>query len=408
MDARADILLQQHRSRMEYDLDPGGRDLRIDFVRGVVMMVVIVIHIDIFSLFNFVLWERIGFVSGAEGFVILSGIILGVVHRKTIDKRGARYSSKKLLLRAGQLYLINLAVIATVAALDHVSFIDARVLTTFTDQTTGVVHPLFPGPAAPLSLKVLQALRLQIGPHQFQIMGLYVCLLICTPLILWSFRKGYTLLVLIVSLGLYVYSQHYPSRPTGAQFEYAFPLLAWQILYVYSMAYGYFREEMSAAVQGHWRRALYAVSLVIFLACFVLAQCTPNPGLPDWLKISLVPPETFQLVYEGYFSKNKLGALRLVNYFVVLLFGFSVLTRFWYPIYRAIGWFFVPLGQASLYSFIVHIFFVLLVFNIPYFSNLKPSYGSGSILLTTSAHVVCLLAIWLMIRAKLLFGIIPR
>jgi uncharacterized membrane protein len=39
------------------------RDLRIDFIRGMVMLILIVVHIEMFSAYNFILWERIGVVS---------------------------------------------------------------------------------------------------------------------------------------------------------------------------------------------------------------------------------------------------------------------------------------------------------------------------------------------------------
>jgi hypothetical protein len=44
------------------------RDLRIDFLRGVVMFILIIVHVEFFSLYNLVAWERIGLISGGEGF----------------------------------------------------------------------------------------------------------------------------------------------------------------------------------------------------------------------------------------------------------------------------------------------------------------------------------------------------
>lgn len=60
-------------------------------------------HIEIFSAFNLLTWERIGVVSGAEGFVILAGVVLGSVHGKKIREAGLGASASALLDRALEL-----------------------------------------------------------------------------------------------------------------------------------------------------------------------------------------------------------------------------------------------------------------------------------------------------------------
>jgi len=102
-----------------------------------------------------------------------------------------------------------------------------------------------------------------------------------------------------------------------------------------------------------------------------------------------------------YYRKNSLGILRLVNYFVALVVGYAWLTRFWGIVNRVAGWFFVPLGQATLYAFIVHIYIIALLSNLPWF-------WQDNIWVNTAGHTMALLGIWWMIRHKLLFRWIPR
>ena len=51
--------------------------------------------------------------------------------------------------------------------------------------------------------------------------------------------------------------------------------------------------------------------------------------------------------------------------------GYTAVTYLWIPIRRALGWLMLPLGQAALYSYIVHFFLILLVYNLaPWLASL--------------------------------------
>jgi hypothetical protein len=65
-----------------------SRDLRFDFMRGFAMLSVMAAHLEFFSWFNFLFWERLGFISAAELFVVASGLVLGLVNRKVADREG--------------------------------------------------------------------------------------------------------------------------------------------------------------------------------------------------------------------------------------------------------------------------------------------------------------------------------
>jgi hypothetical protein len=61
-----------------------GRDLRIDVLRGVAIVFIVVNHIELTSLFELVSQETIGIVSGAEMFVAMSGVVVGMVYRQRL------------------------------------------------------------------------------------------------------------------------------------------------------------------------------------------------------------------------------------------------------------------------------------------------------------------------------------
>jgi hypothetical protein len=80
---------------------------------------------------------------------------------------------------------------------------------------------------------------------------------------------------------------------------------------------------------------------------------------------------------------------------------YAILTRFWVPINKALGWFFIPLGQASLYVFFVHIFFLLILAN-------TPLPAMNDFWINTAIHAGLLFTAWAMVRTRFLFKIIPN
>jgi len=134
----------------------------------------------------------------------------------------------------------------------------------------------------------------------------------------------------------------------------------------------------------------------------------PYPALPPWARLSIINPDRFTSLYTLYFLKNSLGILRLANYLVALVVAYHILTISWTVISRALGWFFLPLGQASLYVFIMHIYVLILVYNLPAFKGLIPSYASGNLWFNTAGHAAALMILWLCVRFKVAFKWVPR
>ena len=393
---------------MEYIEGTMKRDLRIDFMRGVVMLILIVVHIEIFSWFNFIAWERIGLISGAEGFVVLSGYVLGQVHKRINQKAGFKESSLRLVERSVQLYFINISIVALIIVFSMVPFIDLDVIKTFKNWGNGEVYQLFPHENNKWYQSATKVLLLRSSPHQIQILGLYCSLLILTPIAIWLFNHGKTSWVVFVCAGLYVYNLASPSRFTQAQFEYAFPLLSWQVLYIAGLAVGYHKDRLQSFFNEKRYNLLVAFCAVFTFFFILLAWNSPNPAFPDAVKLNWIDSNFYYEMHNRYFDKNKLGLLRLVNYACFLVFFYWCLTKFWQPVYRAVGWFFIPLGQASLYVFIMHLIFVVLVESITDFSQIKPSYQTANIWLNTALHALSLLALWYMVKKEFLFSYVPR
>ncbi|MRE25233.1 OpgC domain-containing protein, partial [Klebsiella quasipneumoniae] len=162
----------------------GERDLRIDFMRGIALVMMVVAHTEVMSIFNIFSWERFGLTTGAEGFVILSGFMLGMLNRVRLQKAVLLTVSWGLYLRAWKIYQVNIIIIVSFLLLRYLPYINVYEVTHFTDRFSGTSWSLYP-----LTPQIKETwfniiLYLQIGPHQTQILGLYIFLLLLSPLFL--------------------------------------------------------------------------------------------------------------------------------------------------------------------------------------------------------------------------------
>ena len=385
------------------------RDLRIDFMRGFVFLLLFTAHFEYFSWLALIGWERVGVVSSAETFIILAGVVTGSVYGKRLRRQGLGAIIPALFSRAWTLYRIAFVVAASIALLRLIPGLHTEALTSFTDPVTGLSYSLYPPAEKGFMYNLLHILFLKAGPHQFQVVGLYVVLFLMTPLIFWMIEKGRVGILLVLSWLGYVVNYLVPEtqpgtaqiRLTGAQFEFAFPLLAWQLLFVHGVVAGYYRQEVLGFFASAPGRKLVALCIALSLVLAFFSLNHPLDKLPDWATLDVLPPSTFEAWYQRFFLKYSLGPGRLLNNFVLLVSVYALLTVAWRPIHRALGWLFIPLGQESMYVFFVHIYLILLITN-----TALPQLGN--VWVNTAIHLGMLLACWLMVKKKFLFRWIPH
>jgi fucose 4-O-acetylase-like acetyltransferase len=95
------------------------------------------------------------------------------------------------------------------------------------------------------------------------------------------------------------------------------------------------------------------------------------------------------------------GPIRLVNLFALFSLMFSLVDAFWQPLYKSLGKLLVPLGQNSLYVYVLHVPVTVLWF-------LIPGLVQGSAGLTTLLQAIAIGFFWLTIQYQVLFDVIPR
>jgi hypothetical protein len=384
---------------------PPNRDLRIDFLRGVAIVFIVVNQIGLVSVFQTASQEAIGIVSGAELFVLLSGVVLAMTHRSTVNSGGIG----EVLIRTGRsaakLYWTALAVVLIIFGVSLIPGVNGSAVTTFTEPT-GAVHNLYPQAEQLLAYPVTPGIivdlaLLTLGPWQVNILGLYVVLLAVSPLVLWLLSRRWWVALLVGSVAIYVFSAATGIRLLPSRFEDGFPLLTWQLLFVVGLIAGYYRREIVAWFSTRAGTVLLGVLITLAVGLAIFSWNNPALSSAADARLGLVPRDTFQAAYGAYFERTYLEVGRLVNVLLVVVALYALLTAYWKPLHRAAGWFFIPLGQASLYVFIVHVFFSLLVWNIP-------ALTEGSLWLNSAVYVGILGLLWVMVRTKFLYSVVPR
>jgi hypothetical protein len=395
-----------------YDDDGSpGRDLRIDLFRGFTIVAVVITHIEVAGPLAFVTVHGVGAITGAEMFVFLSGLVLGMVYPLGVRKFGELKAATGAFRRAGKQYVVTLVVILVVFALGFIPFINADAITTFTDRGTGEgglgdegrVYDLYPNADRLLDYPppwyaVRQFLLLEMGPWPFNIMGLFVVLSLAIPGIMWLIRRRLWWLVLAISWALYAWRALVPDAPAlPSQFEPVFPLFMWQVLFTHGLVIGYYRRSITRALTSTPGKILTGVAVVGYAGFLVYLWAGHAYGFAP----APFSADLYESLYNTAYQRVDMQWGRLADVALMVVCTYAILTALWKPFNAVIGWLWVPLGQASLYVFIWQVFFVLAIASIPGLDRTNPWIG-------TIIHVAAILLLWVMVKRRFLFSVIPR
>jgi hypothetical protein len=318
---------------------PAGRDLRLDFFRGLALFCIFIDHLPNNILASFTL-QAVMFSDAAEVFILISGYTAGMVYGRALEREGFLSSAIRIYHRVWQLYvahvflfMIYMATVAyTVGALNSPLYAEEFGATNFLDE---------PGVA------LFRALLLQFQPAFMDILPLYIVLLAVLPLVLASFRCS-ELTVIIISLGLWLLVQldssvalaTYP----GPDAVWFFNPLAWQALFFFAAWLG--SRNIRGGVSWLNHRWLFWLAVGLSLAAVFIRV---NWTLHDWY-------DPISVLISGKFlwplsSKGDLGLLRFVNVLAISLVVSTLITPQARFLTKAIAWPFLICGRNSLYIF---------------------------------------------------------
>ncbi|MGL4242630.1 MAG: OpgC family protein [Beijerinckiaceae bacterium] len=173
---------------------PSRRDLRLDYMRGLALLLIFIDHVS-GNRFAALTLQSMGFADAAEVFVFIAGIAGVYAYRKTLLNSGLRIGALAVLRRIRTLYLAHLGMVAGVLA---IAALAVAFGTGFDIIGKLGLQPLLDDPVqAAVRLPVLGFL-----PHYMDILPLYVLLLSTLPLVILGLR-AHPLLPLAVAAVVY-------------------------------------------------------------------------------------------------------------------------------------------------------------------------------------------------------------
>ena len=368
---------------------PRQRILALDLLRGFALAVIIVDHLVLFpSIYMFMTGQGLLWVTAAEAFFFISGLMTGLVRRREIERIGFRAVTRKLYQRVGKLYIasviLTLGYTALAIWLTNQGFEGSKGgLITNTDALGTLWHTL--------------TLTYVYGWSDF--LPYYVIYLALSPLVLWLLSRGkWAWIVGVSTLGWMApfFISSFPA-PGG---------MRWQIYFFVGAVIGYHIEDIRAwwAAKLARTRRLTERTAVVTGAILLLASATITL-VPVWFNavqsgfVNAMRQIDRNDIYRDLFQDNRTGLLRPLV-FLVIFTGFALVVRkYQYEINRALGWLLVPLGQNSLYVYIVQGVFA---FTIP-FLGLPHTFVINSLIGTAAIGFSCYL-----VRRQFMFKIIPR
>ena len=361
-----------------------SRIAAFDLLRGYFLISIIINHLNYPSVASLLTMKGELFVSSAEGFFLISGIVLGIVRGAKLINKPFKNAAGLLLKRAGQLYLIYFISTTLFTLVGWWFFMDNPGL-----------KPGIASPDTPIHQLLWNIASFKYLYGWLDYLRLYIFFLLASPIAIWLLRKGLWWLVLMVSVLMW----HFTPELSWPDNVYMQPY-NWQVIFFSGLVVGFHWKNISA----WWQRLKkpLRVSIVTLVVGMAAATLAFNIFLAFGGKIS---PDIYAFVgpvrdtLSPYFDKENLPLARLSLFMLWFWASFWLFRKFEPFIVKWFGWLLQSFGGSSLYVYIVHgilIFFVHLFL---------PKQGYFVNLLIISGIVA---TIWLMIRYKVLMKVIPR
>jgi len=345
----------------------GTRDLRLDFFRGLAMFIILVAHTPN-NFFNSWIPARFGFSDATEIFVFCSGMASAIAFGRSFDRAGWRLGSARVGYRVWQVYWAHLglffAVATLLAAIDRFADVDTVYIGTLN------LWKFFadPGP------QLVGLFTLTYVPNYFDILPMYLVILVMLPLMMALARVHHGLVALAVvaiwamaqraaldAFGLGAWHFALPAEPWSDR-TWFFNPFGWQLVFFTGFAF----------MRG-WLPKPPVTAPLIGLALAVVIANIPLSHIGMREIFAPLAPEIREAVidwrigYNGLINKSDFGLLRYVHFLSLAYLcwaaagdggarlraaGQGVAARVW----RALLAMILKVGQQSLAVFVFSMF----------------------------------------------------
>jgi len=366
------------------------RILALDLLRGLFLIVIIVNHLAWTpSLFEFVTGKSALFASAAEGFFVISGILVGYIYGPKILEK-SRHTIKRLWRRAGLLYLLSVGFTLIFASIAYFLPEESIRLATWDRGIGSFLLNTF-------------TLRYSYGWTDF--LARYSLFMLFAPAVLWLLAKQKAVLVAVISVLIWLFLRENP---------YFLPFSAWQIVFVFGIMIGYYLPaieswfgRLSKSVKHRAVITVWTISLITFAFSMTLYVIVPYlaTAYPQLLSGTVVADiGTIRRSLLPFFGKNYLDIGRLLIGTLWFASLYILFRRHEQSLHKLSFGTFEALGKRSLIVYVTH---GIVVFTMDIF--FRPS-GGNNLLLNTfiTALTITLIYVLAMRYDRLRQSIVDR
>lgn len=366
---------------------PKRRIYELDLLRGFFICVIILDHLQFWpSPLQYFTGQGRLWVSAAEGFFLISGLLIGYLRLYKGANTPLRDLTKILVKRGVMLYVWGVLITFIVVALSQLMPGDGALLPKMPDVSQTSSLPVY----------LWNVISTAFSSDWIYFLRMYAIMLIVTPLFLWLVRKGKWWVALLISLGLYFASIAIDMKEVALQ---------WQILFFGAALIGWKLESILGWLRQRprVRTAVITSLIVVTLSTMVLSYFMVHGWAFVERPDTAITREAYVSVrshVDPWFSNNPIVPARIGLAFVWfsgLLALFHVLKPL---LMRYASWLLLPFGQASLTAYCLQA--VILVPIVSFIPLTKNYWLNGLI------GVLVILLFAGLIRLRIVQRILPR
>jgi len=342
----------------------------LDHLRGFFIIVIIIDHLSRWpSLLSIFTGKALLWVTAAEGFVAISGLLVGYVRGYKNRTLPFVEVSFKLLRRAGLLYIWSL-----IASIAYVAVI------WYAPLEGGA--PSTPMPVGDWPTFLTQLITMQYTFVWVHFLTLYALFLAASPIAIWLLRRNLAWVVAAMSLGLLMLG--WATRLEALQ---------WQFLFFIPAIAGYYLTTILTwwHAQTKPKRVAIAASsvgltgLTIIISVIFTFYAQNFQGVADQI--------------NTLFAKDSISLLRAsiaFIWFTGFMFVFYALRG---GIAKYLNWLLLPIGTHSLTAYILHGVALIII-------SLSTISGE-SIVVNSLLGLGAVLMVWVLIKIPFVRRVIP-
>lgn len=313
--------------------------MALDLLRGAFLIEIIVAHIAWHpSLLSYVGGGNALPASAAEGFFVISGVLVGYLYGPRVLKERKKVFIK-IWKRAGLLYIL--------AAFFTITYTAWAVL----DPNNPIYQTIYTREPWRFIVNTL-TLRYAFGWAEF--LNRYAVFMLVAPFAIWLIAKGRAWIVALISLLIWVFLR---------ETDRFLPFSAWQLVFMYGIIIGYYLPHIEDWFHNHCTRRIQKlvfsivclVGAVSYLFAIYLFVAAPN----------ILPPDSQLLQLHNqlapYFDKSHLAPARVAVGVVWFAALYMATRRYEKQITKYTNGVLEVFGRQSLFVYCLHAFILFAI-----------------------------------------------